>query len=658
MERPTRAPKDSLAVSAAVRITETSRLEPRADAPAPMNPGRLVVWVGNNAQAETLVRHAGQVAAALSLPWTAICVDTPAMVQRPTRQRAHALQALQLAERLGASTDNISADSVLGAIVDRVKRERASMLMLGGHPADGWLDGERRHWLGGLAEALSARLPGVTVNVIHAPADGAPAAALPEPLSEYRVVPRQGWLRALGVVALCTLISEVFLPYLELASVATVYLAGVVFVAFRLGESAALLAVVVSILAFDLLVVEPRWSFTPLDPQYYFTFLVMLAVGMLVSRLAAHARLQAQLADARARRAQALNELARHLVSAQSGDDIAAGLEAALHATFDVPSALLLPDGQGQLCDPAGFCKATGAQDGLRSAQQAFDAGQRGAAADHSSDSSDRMLCLPLQGAHGALGVLLVRPLPDRFGTPEDRGLLNAFANQAALALGRALYERKSAQAVVEAETERLRSTLLSGISHDFRTPLTTIIGSATSLLQQDRALDPAHRTALLESVLGEAQRMHATMSDLLDLTRMEEGHVQPDCEWCPADDLIQEVRDALGARLARHRLQVQVPPDAIVWCDPRLLQQLLLNLLDNALRHTPPGACIEVRVEAEASAWRMSVADNGPGLPAGQENEVFKKFFRGQHEPADGGTGLGLAICAAVARQSFPIQV
>ena len=224
-------------------------------------------------------------------------------------------------------------------------------------------------------------------------------------------------------------------------------------------------------------------------------------------------------------------------------------------------------------------------------------------------------------------------------------------ANQAALALERALYEQRSATAVLEAETERLRNTLLSGISHDFRTPLTTIIGAASSLLEQDHALDATRRRMLLEGLLGEARRVHASMSDLLDLTRMEEGHLRPLFEWCPVDDLVQEVHDALGTRLAQHRFEVQAAADAIVWCDPRLIVQAAVNLLDNALRHTPAAGHIQLLVRVQPSTWELSVRDDGPGLPPGQEQAMFKKFARARGEIVGGGTGLGLAICAAVAR-------
>lgn len=465
------------------------------------------------------------------------------------------------------------------------------------------------------------------------PAPNAPPTAMLSPGPASPTTPSwRRWLVVPGVVALCTAISWLMERNFEPADLITVYFGGVAYLALRHGRMPAVAAVVLSILVFDWIFVAPRWGFNPHNPAYFFTFGVMALVGLLISRLADSARQQALVADARARRGKALNDLARSLVSARSEAAIATGLTDAVRQTFDSVSALLLPRADGRLDDPTGWVD-------LAAAQRAFDTGR------------DDEGHLPLRGDGRSLAVLAVSPLPARFRAPEDRQLLHAFANQAALALERALFERRSADALLEAETERLRSTLLSGISHDFRTPLTTIVGAATSLVQQGPALDAARRELLLRSILDEAQRMHASMSDLLDLTRMEEGAVQPDCEWCPVDELVEEVRAALASRLAGRRVHVELPADAVVWCDARLVEQVLVNLLDNALRHTPPDSAITIRVELEVPHWRLVVADDGPGLPPGQEREVFKKFFRARDEPADTGTGLGLAICAAVAR-------
>lgn len=486
-----------------------------------------------------------------------------------------------------------------------------------------------------------------------------PAACLPAPQATPRDasggdrsrrpvfgLTRSDWVAAATVVLACTLVSELLLPYLALAGSATIYLAGVVYVALRKGQAASMLAVVMSIAMFDLLVVEPRWSLTPIDPQHYFTFVVMAVVGWLVGRLAEQARQQAQVAEARARRAQALNELAAKLLAAQTPAEVGAGLADAVAATFGIEAELRWPSAHGAAVDDA-----TSMLDREGAGVGAHDRHTHDRHTQDGRTREDDRLLLPLQGAGAASAVLAVRWPADRTVSPEERQLLDAFVNQSALAMQRAWFEQRSAAAAVEAETERLRNTLLSGISHDFRTPLTTIIGSAASLLEQHDALDEPGRHALLRSIRDEAQRLHGSMSDLLDLTRMEEGAVRPRCEWCPADDLVQEARDSLGARLERRALRTAVPPEAIVWCDARLVQQALVNLLDNALRHTPASSTIEVRVELAGASWRLVVADDGPGLPEALARDPFKKFAHGRGEAPAAGTGLGLAICAAVAR-------
>jgi K+-sensing histidine kinase KdpD len=312
------------------------------------------------------------------------------------------------------------------------------------------------------------------------------------------------WGAAGLVLLLCTGVSAALEPHFDQANIILVYMAGTVYVAQRHGRTAALAVVAGSVLIFDCIFVAPRWSFTPIDPQYYFTFFVMAGVGWLIAHLAERARRESAAAAA----------------------------------------------------------------------------------------------------------------------------------------------------AAVAVESERMRNTLLSAISHDFRTPLTTIVGSATSLLQQGHAIDEAQRRALLEGLLGEAQRLHTLSSDLLDLTRMQEGAVQPQCEWCPADELAEEALQATAQRLSRHPVTVDIdPPDLAVWGDPRLLGQAAVNLLDNLARHTPAGTAATLRIAARSAGhWTLTLSDSGPGWPAGRPLPAF------EHSGAAGGegrsqAGLGLAICAAVAR-------
>lgn len=402
---------------------------------------------------------------------------------------------------------------------------------------------------------------------------------------------RLGWRRAVAVLVLCTVVSELMVPYADLQDVIMVYLAGVVYVALHEGLRTSIATVLAGIFLFDLLVVPPRWGLNPVHPGHLVTLAVMLGVGLLISSLSSRAQRQTELAERRALRAQVLNTLAAQLASARSPDRVEAAVS---EATTDV-------FGAGCRIDEAGSVQ--------------LDAG-----------AAQRL-------------------------SEEERELLEGFTQQVRLALDRCTFEARSRQAMVEAEGERLRNTLLSGISHDFRTPLTTIIGAATSLQAQHHQLDAGMRASLVDSILGEANRLHERVSHLLDLTRIEEGAVPLSPEWCPADDLVAEALAALGPRTRSHRLQVDAAPDAVVWCDPRLIGQAVANLVDNALRYAPSGSAIRIGVQVGADCWRLRVADSGPGLPPGAEQEVFRKFHRGQREAAGTGFGLGLAICAAVAR-------
>lgn len=430
---------------------------------------------------------------------------------------------------------------------------------------------------------------------------------MPEPTTDR--VDRRAATEILGVLLLCTLVCAPMEAWFEPSNLIMVYLAGVVFVALRHGFRSALVTVIGSVLLFDLIYVPPRWGLKPTDPQYFFTFAVALAVGWIVSRLAARARAQAVTADERARRAQALKDHALQLSHARSDAAVAQALAAASRAALGL-EVELRPPGDAQPLPPGWHER-------------------------------------PLRTAEGVLATMRHAP-PGAGFSAEDQELLDGFAQQSALALERALYERVGAQAAVQAEGERLRNTLLAGISHDFRTPLTTIVGAVDTLLDHEASLDAARRRLLLQGVQQEARRLHALTSDLLDLNRLQEGVVRLAPEWCPADELVEEAVAALGGRAAGHWLVVEVDPDAVVWCDPALLGQALLNLLDNAVRHTPAGGRIGVAVEAGGGRWRLVVHDDGPGLPPGDEAAVFQKFHR---SGPGAGTGLGLAICAAVAR-------
>lgn len=456
----------------------------------------------------------------------------------------------------------------------------------------------------------------------------------------------RGWPSALVALGVSTLAGAVLERQLDPANIVMLYLAGVVYVASKAGRAPAIATVLGSIFLYDLIFVLPRWSLKPTEPQYWFAFVVMMVVGVIISQLAARTREQAMLAEARAQRTEALNQLSVALGQARDREAVARSLCAAVQSSVGVGSTLLfIPGPEGALEPgqqwPPGF-----------DAHRAREALAGGVEAGHgSATGSDQGLrYLPLVAGETAFGLLVLNPpIPER-DSLEDRHLVRALANQAAIALERADLERRSIAAAVEAEGERTRSTLLAGISHDFRTPLTTIIGNATMLLEQAAAISEDRRITLLQTLLDEAQRLHVLTSNLLDLTRLDEHAIQLRPEWCPADELLEAAQSQLGPRLRGHQLTVAMPPEALLWCDARLIDQVLVNLLDNAVRHSPPGGAIRVAVEVTSHQWKLTVHDNGPGIPAGHERAIFRKFYRAAGDSDSTGKGLGLAICAAIA--------
>jgi two-component system sensor histidine kinase KdpD len=264
---------------------------------------------------------------------------------------------------------------------------------------------------------------------------------------------------------------------------------------------------------------------------------------------------------------------------------------------------------------------------------------------------SAEALYLPLLASRGVIGVLGIRPAqPRRLLAPEQVYLLETFASQTALAIERAALAEEAQRAQLQIETERLRSSLLSSVSHDLRTPLAAVIGAASSLLDSDTVLDAPTRRELLQTIYDEADRLNRLVNNLLHMTRLESGSVQVEKEWQPLEEVIGAALTRLEARLHAHPLTTHLPADLpLVPLDSVLIEQVLINLLDNAIKHTPPGTPITISAWATPDTVTVEVADHGPGLPAGDEQRIFEKFYRAQRAVEHSGVGLGLTICRGI---------
>ena len=421
--------------------------------------------------------------------------------------------------------------------------------------------------------------------------------------------------------------------------------------ATRLGRGPAILASVLSVAAFDFFFVPPYLSFAVSDTEYVVTFVVMLGLATLISTLTARIRGQAEAARQRERRTAALYAMTRDLVSQRGLDELLRAATRHIAEVFGSRIAVFLPDPDGRLVRRAGeLAPGTDEASEHGVAQWVQEHGQM-AGRGSTTLPGARALYLPLAAARGTVGVLGVEPPADEApATPEQLHLLETFAAQTALAIERVALVDEAQQARLRSETERLRSSLLSAVSHDLRTPLATITGSASALVEQEAGLDAAARRELAQAIQEEADRLNRLVHNLLDMTRLESGGIRVRKDWHPFEEIVGSALARVEKQIGQRRVDIDLSPELpLVPLDPLLVEQVLINLLDNAIKYTPEGASIEISASVEDGAVRVTVADRGPGFAPGEEARIFEKFYRGQDAGTRSGAGLGLAIARGI---------
>jgi two-component system, OmpR family, sensor histidine kinase KdpD len=417
-------------------------------------------------------------------------------------------------------------------------------------------------------------------------------------------------------------------------------------VALRHGRGPAALASVISVAAFDFFFVQPTRSFAVSDVQYLVTFLVMLTAGLLIGQLTAGLRLLALSSARRESVARGLYEFARELSSALLPEQIVASASSYVNAAFGAPCALLLLGQDDRL---ALVSRDTPLPLETALAQWVFDHGQPAGCGTNTLSGSP-LLYLPLKAPMRTRGVLVLEPPGGAaFMTSPDRPQLDAYATLIAIAIERVHYVDVAQQALVSMASEQLRSSLLSAISHDLRTPLTSLVGMTDTLMRDPAALSPAQREIAL-AMREQARRMHAMVVNLLDMARLQNREVTLRKEWQSVEELVGAAIAEMREPLRQHGVSVAPLSDLpLVECDGVLIQRVLCNLLENACKYTPPGSHVRIDAIARESDILIRVADDGPGVPPGQETAIFDKFVRGERESATPGAGLGLAVCQAI---------
>ncbi len=622
---------------------------------------RLLVCVGPDALSERVVRAARRLALAHHAQWLAVYVETPSLQRLPQQARDRVLQTLKLAEELGAETANLSGDSVAAELIAVARGRNISKIIVGKPLQSRWRDRFKRS----LVDELIRSSGHIDIYVITGEAGEASVtpSRIPERSSHW-----PAYAKAASVVGLATLACLLLADHIDRINLVMLYLLATVITAWRFGRGPSVLATVLGVLLFDFMFVPPYYSFVVSDGQYAITFAVMLVIGLVISGLTAFGRRQAAVARHRERRTRELFDLSSELAGSRHLDELCTILCRHVIDSMDCEAAVLLPDDEGHIQDPTNFCSrgevrphgsvnrfpVPGNELGI--AQYCFHH-QVMAGLNTGTLAGADSIYLPLKALRRCVGVLAVRPNDGgsnpgqalhQLQVPEQMHLLEAFVTQSAVAMERVQLAGAAQAADLEIESERMRNVLLSSISHDFRTPLATIIGSASTLLESAAGqIDDARRRSLLRGLLDEAQRMNSLMSNLLDLTRLSSGKVVLKREWVSLEELVGAVLARFEDALADRPVTIAIAADLpLVACDEVLIAQVVSNLIENAIKHTLPGTSIAVGAEVEAGSVRVCVRDHGAGLPAGEEQRVFEKFHRVHIEEAQSGFGLGLAIC------------
>lgn len=604
--------------------------------------GALLACVGPRADNEHVVRSTARLAGQLGVDWHAVYVETPELQSLPAAQRERTLRTLKLAKDLGASTSVLAGSDIGAAIVEYAREHNLSkLLMARGHQTWPWRTAHIRR--------IAKMAPDIDLIEIGE-ATHQPAETVASPMVQAFTRGRREWLSyaiAAASSLAMALLATPLLPTLDLANIAMLFLLVVVLVAVSLGRAASVVSTCVGVACFDFFFVPPRFTFAVSDLQYLVTFSVMLAVGLIIGHLTAGLRFQAHVAAHRERRSRALYEFARELSGALQTDQIFDTTRAFIQRTFRAKAILLVPDPDDRLQAPAQCDDAEKVDLGI--AQWAYDHAQSAGFGTDTLPASP-FFYLPLVAPMRTRGVLAIEPEQQRWiMVPEQREQLDTFAALAAIALERVHYIEVAQSALVSMETERLRNSLLAALSHDLRTPLTLLVGLSESLTRS-KPLLPASQLELAQGLHDEALRMSALVANLLDMARLQSGEIKLHLEWQALEEVVGTALRLTAPLLEKYVVRTSIPPDfPLVRFDAILLERVLCNLLENAAKYAVPGSRVDISAVLHGTYAALTVADDGPGIAPGREEEMFEKFTRGERESARSGVGLGLAICRTI---------
>ena len=604
---------------------------------------RLLVCVSGSPFSEKLIRATCRLAEELKAQWFTLYIETPEGGRHVRENRDRIWQNLRLAEGLGSQVASVSASNITEAILEYTGRHNITKIVIGKPNKPRW----RELLQPPLVDSVIRRSGAVDVVIVSF--EKKPSARVSQVKKSHQPVAVSGYVSCLALVTGVTLLCALLRPFFAPTNMIMFYLLAVVVAALRLGRKPAIATAIFGVVAFDFFFVPPQLTLAVADTQYLMTFIGLFVVGIVISTLVARARERAEIMRTREVQTASLYYLSRDLAASA---DITAVLQAVVRNVEEALKAevvILLPEGER--------LDILAASEGLRldSKEQAvadwvFRNNHPAGRATDTLVSAD-LLYLPLQTPASVLGVMGIRLTSDQeYHSQENRRLLDAFATQAAMAMERIRFSRQAEQAQILQARENLERALLNSISHDLRTPLSTVTGVLTSLREEGAHLGEHARRELLATACSEAERLNRFVGNLLDMTRIEAGAVRLKLEPCDVQDLVGCALAALEPRIGTREVSFRMLSDMpLVQMDLVLMTQVLVNLLDNAHKYSPPESVIELLAQVENDWLMLEVADRGPGVPEHDLKRVFDKFYRIPVPEGAGGTGLGLSICKGI---------
>jgi two-component system, OmpR family, sensor histidine kinase KdpD len=604
---------------------------------------RLLVCVGPSPTNARILRATKRLARSLGAEWLAVAVDTGTEGHRSAAIKEFTARNLRMAEQLGAETQTLVGRNVADALLDFARSRNVTKIVAGKTAQPRW----KQWFVDTVVNQLLEKSGDIDVYVVSGEGES------PSPI-RYASSPTEihwnEYLKAAAVVGACALLAwTARTAGLADANIVMIFLAGVAFVSARFGRGPSIASAIASVLVFDFFFVAPTLTFAVGDSEYIITFAVMLGIGLLISELTSRLQAQLRASQQQERRTAQLFRMTRQLSELAGSDFLVRTAGRQLEEIFGGEVVLYLREPTGELSLRFGERSEIVGQPINEVVAQWVASNGKTAGADTDTLPNATALFVPLAGSQQVVGALGVAPRDKgRFLDLEQVRLLETCGSLIALSIERDQSMLSAHEAQLQVQTEQLRNSLLNSVSHDLRTPLATIAGTATSLLEHNTPNDPES----LQTIVDESRRLTRLVENLLDMARLDAGSLVLNRQWHVLEEIVGVSLQAVRRELKDHEVCVNIPSDfPLLNIDGFLTEQLLVNLLENASRYTPAGSAIEINASIHNDRAEIRIADNGPGLPPGSEEKVFDKFFRGSTVAPDGrrGVGLGLAICQAI---------